>query len=73
MSERTEFANALWGLRHDKMVEKIQSLTTERDALRDMLDEVVNRDVYSYLPQKKGVMIAMSFDDLEQARKLVKG
>lgn len=52
--------------------EIIEELEAANYVLIDALDEIVNRDVYSYLPRKEGVQIKVSFDDLESIRNLIK-
>jgi len=51
---------------------QIQSLTAERDALRDMLDEITNKYSEWYEPDPTRAAIYLPLEVFEKARKLVK-
>jgi len=51
---------------------RIQHLEQVNSELVEALDQIVNRDVYSYLPRKEGVQVNISFDDLEAYRCIIK-
>ena len=52
------------------LVEPLHVLRTERNALRDILEEIVNKAPYKY--HKEGVTIYIPFVDIEQARAALK-
>jgi hypothetical protein len=52
--------------------DEIKQLQSENKTMKAALGKIVNNDVYSYLPNKAGVKISMTFDDLESIRFMVK-
>jgi len=57
----------------------VKRLVAERDALRDMLDEIVNKSKSRFIPMRSttkyglgGIELKVYYEIIEQARKLVK-